>query len=172
MRIELGVGRADDETNQELGDCQEEYNEAKERFKKVGRNTDILDINLGVCNKLSGVIYNRETLDKKLVNNKATTSDGRAFKFIGTTMVNGPYLLEAKRVQVEEEAKEARNRVSVVKMKGGFIKQDNIATYNKFLKSGRLLDKPEHTDLDKKEFTAIIKFILHIVSPNKATSLS
>ena len=44
--------------------------------------------------------------------------------------------------------------------------------YNKFLKSGRPLDKSEHTDLEKQEFTGIIKFILTIVAPNEAISLS
>ena len=44
--------------------------------------------------------------------------------------------------------------------------------YNKFLKSERPLDKSEHTDLEKQEFTGIIKFILTIVAPNEAISLS
>ena len=45
---ELGVGVADDDTKQGLGNWQEEYNEAKKRCTKVGLNTEILDINLGV----------------------------------------------------------------------------------------------------------------------------
>ena len=57
-------------------------------------------------------------------------------------------------------------------MKGGLIKQDTIAAYNKFLQSGRPLDKSEYPDLDKQEFTAIIIFILPIPPPNEAISLS
>ena len=82
---------------------QEEYNEAKERCRKVGLNTEILDIKLGVCNESHDVIVNRETLIKKLGKNKATTSAGLAFKLIVKTMTNGPDLLESTRVQVEEK---------------------------------------------------------------------
>ena len=67
---------------------------------------------------MSNVIANRETLIKKLVKNKASASAGRAFKFIGTAMLNGPDLLEAAQVQVEEEAKEYAKRLSKVNMKG------------------------------------------------------
>ena len=65
-------------------------------------------------------------------------------------MKNGPDLLEAIRFQVDEESKEAVKRVSAVKMKGGLIKKDAIAAYNKFLQSGIPLDKSEHPDLDKQ----------------------
>ena len=87
-------------------------------------------------------------------------------------MENGPDLLEATRVQVEEETKEAIKRVSAVNIKGDLIKQDAISVYNKFLKSGRPLDKSKHTDLENQEFTGIIKFILTIVAPNEAIYLS
>ena len=65
-------------------------------------------------------------------------------------MKNGPDLLEAIRFQVDEGSKEAVKRLSAVKMKGGLIKKDAIAAYNKFLQSGILLDKSEHPDLDKQ----------------------
>ena len=87
-------------------------------------------------------------------------------------MANEPDLLEATRIQVEEEAKEAAKKVSAVKMKADLIKQDAIAVYNKFLQLGRPLDKSEHPDLDKQEFTALVKFLLPIVAPNEAISLS
>ena len=86
-------------------------------------------------------------------------------------MKNGPDLLEAIRFQVDEESKEAVKRVSAVKMKGGLIKKDAIAAYNKFLQPGRPHGKYEHSDLDKQEFTAIIKFLLTIFSPNEYISL-
>ena len=57
-------------------------------------------------------------------------------------------------------------------MKRDLIKQDAIAVYNKLLHSGRPLDKFEHTDLDKQEFTALIKFVLPIFSPNEDIYLS
>ena len=59
----------------------------------------------------------------------------------------------------------------MVKMKGGLIKKDNIAAYNKFLKSGIPIDKSEHPDLYKQEFTALIHFLLPVVSPNETISL-
>ena len=129
---------------------------------------DVLDIKLGVFNKLPDVVANRETLIKKLVKNKATTYYGRAFKFIGTTMENVPDLLETTRVQFEEEAKEATKRLYVADMKGGLINQDTIASYNKSQQSGIPLKKSEHPYLGKQEFTALIKFILPIVNPNEA----
>ena len=86
VRQELGFGKADDDTKQELGNWEEEYNEAKERCVKVGLNRDILDIELDVCNNPSDIISNREALIKKLINNKATTSSGIALKFIGMTI--------------------------------------------------------------------------------------
>ena len=57
-------------------------------------------------------------------------------------------------------------------MKVGITKQEIIAVYNKFLQSGRPLNKSEHPDLDKQDFTALIKFFLPIVSPNEAIYLS
>ena len=50
VKQELGVGRVDDDKYQELGNQKEEYNKDKERCRKVGLNTEILDIKLGVCN--------------------------------------------------------------------------------------------------------------------------
>ena len=76
MRQELGFGKADDDTKQELGNLEEEYNEAKERCVKVGLNRDILDIELGVCNNPSDIISNREALIKNIINNKSITSSG------------------------------------------------------------------------------------------------
>ena len=63
--------------------------------RKAGLYTEILNIKIGVYNKPPGVVDNRETLIKRLVKNKATTSSGSTFKFIGTTMENGPDLLES-----------------------------------------------------------------------------
>ena len=87
-------------------------------------------------------------------------------------MKNVPDLLEAIRVQVDEDANEAAKRVSVANMKGGLINQDDIATYNNFLQSGIPLNKSVHPDLDNQSFTYIIKFIFPIVVPNKAIYLS
>ena len=58
-------------------------------------------------------------LIKKLVKNKATTSSGHKFKFIGKTMENGTDLLESTPVQVEDVAKEYEQRVSALNTKGG-----------------------------------------------------
>ena len=118
------------------------------------------------------VISNRGTLTKKLFNNRAIKSSGSTFKFIGITTENGTNLLEATWVQVEKEEKEAANRVSTVKMKGDLINQGAISSYNKFLQSGRRLDKYEHPDIDRQDFTVIIKFLLPIVAPNKDIYLS
>ena len=57
-------------------------------------------------------------------------------------------------------------------MKGDLINQDAIAAYNKFLRSGIPLEKYNHPDIDKKVFTATVKFILTIVVPDKAIYLS
>ena len=43
------------------------------------------------------------------------------------TMVNGPDLLEATLVQVEEESKESAKNLSAVNIKVDLIKQDSIA---------------------------------------------
>ena len=102
---ELGVGVADDDTKQGLGNWQEEYNEAKERYAKDGLNTEILNIELGVCNAPPDFISNREEMIRKIVKNKATTYSGHIFKYIQTSMANVPYLLEVTQVQVEEEGK-------------------------------------------------------------------
>ena len=59
-----------------------------------------------------------------------------------------------------------------MKIKGGLIKQDAIAEYNKFMQSGRLLDKSEHPYLDKQDFTALVKFLLPIFAPNEVITLS
>ena len=59
-----------------------------------------------------------------------------------------------------------------VKMKGCLITQDGIATYNKFMQSGRPLNKSEHPDLDKKYFTNLTNFLLPVVVPNEAIYLS
>ena len=59
-----------------------------------------------------------------------------------------------------------------MKMKADLIKQDTISVYNKSLHSGRPLDKSEHPDLDKQEFTSLIKFILYTPPQNEAISLS
>ena len=72
---------------------------------KVGLNTEILDIDLGVCNKLPDFISNRKALIKNIVGKKVTTSTGHALKFIGTTMENVPDLPDATQVQFDEEAK-------------------------------------------------------------------
>ena len=127
VRQELGVGRANDDTNQELGNWQEEYNEAKERCAKFGLNMDILDIELSVCNNPPDIIANREALIKKLIKNKATKSSGCAFKLIETTMANGPDLVETTWIKVEDEAKEEAEKVSAVKMKLDLIKYDAIS---------------------------------------------
>ena len=57
-------------------------------------------------------------------------------------------------------------------MKGGIIEKDVVAVYKKFLQSGRPINKSEHPNLDKQKFTALVKFILPIVSPNEAIYLS
>ena len=87
-------------------------------------------------------------------------------------MANGPDLLKTTQVQVEEEAKEPANRVSEVNMKGYLIKQDAIDACINFLQSRRPLNKSEHPDLDKQEFTSLVKFLSPIVSPNEAIYLS
>ena len=55
-------------------------------YAKVGINTEILDIDIGIWNKPPSVIANREALIKNLAENKTTTSARNAFKFIGLTM--------------------------------------------------------------------------------------
>ena len=58
-----------------------------------------------------------------------------------------------------------------MEMKVGITKQEIIAVYNKFLQSGRPLNKSEHPDLDKQEFTTFIKFLFPIFSLNEAIPL-
>ena len=70
---------------------QEEYNEAKERCRRVALNMKILYMIISIFNEPPDVISERETLIKNLVKNKATTSSRNAFKVIGTAMSNGPY---------------------------------------------------------------------------------
>lgn len=57
-------------------------------------------------------------------------------------------------------------------MNADLINQDNINVYSKFMHSDIPLDKYEHPDLDKQEFTALIKFLLTIVDSNEAIYLS
>ena len=140
-------------------------------YREVGLNKEIFDIKLCACNEPLDVISNRETLTRNLVKNKASTSDGCEFKLIVMTMKNGPDLLDTTRFKVEDEEKEAAKKVSAVNMKGDLINKDAIAAYNKFLQPGRPHGKYEHSDLDKQEFTAIIKFLLNIFSPNEYISL-
>ena len=132
----------------------------------------MLDIELSVCNYLPDVIANRKEIIKKLAKNNATASDVFAFKSIGKTMESLPGLLEATRVQVEKEVKESAKKISPVKIKADIIKKESIAVYNNFLQSGIPLDKSELIVLDKKYFTALIKFLLLIVSLNEAIYFS
>lgn len=172
VRHELVPGGADEGARKDMETWKEDYEDIKKKCQDIGLKTDSLNVDLEACKETPEVLANREDLIKKLVETKATTSAGRAFKYIGTTMVNGPDLLEAARIENEREAEIALQKKIEMEAKTDRIKKEAIAVYQKFVERGRPLDTEGHPDLEKADFTAIIKFLFPIVVPKEAASLS
>ena len=172
VRKELHPGGADEEAKDEMENWQKEYRRTKTKCNLIGLKTDVLDIELGKCKEPVDVIANRDDLIEKLVKKETTTSAGRTFKYTGTTMVNGPDLLAATRLENEHEAAATSKKKEELRAKADQVKKDAIAVYNRYVERGKPLDKYGHPDLEKVEFTAIIKCLFPILLPKEAASVS
>ena len=141
----------------------DEFAAAKGQLSAEEINADVFDIHLQPCDhhEIMSNIYEQV---KKLVEDNTVLSAGMIFKMIWTTILNRESLLTSMRIIVGKEKQHSDKQVSEENSEARELHNHAIAVYNKFVESGRALDKDKYSDLSKEEITFLLKFILSLVA--------